>query len=136
MLFRLGKQLVGFIRRGDEWFLAINVRPCTQRRQRDRMMLVRLPHRDADEVWTFLFQHLTVIRVAARCANVRRDFGAAFGIRIGQRNNFDIRSVAENAFQSVPVIALTGVADHGALPFGARFGGEAGEVGGDNYPGQ
>src|SRR3989442_8793476 len=98
-------------------------------------MLVRLPHRDADEVWAFLLQHLTVIGVAARCADLRRGSSAAFGIRIGQRNNFDIRSVAESAFQSVPVIASTGVADDGALQFGARFGGEALPAGGGQNAG-
>ena len=77
------EQLVRFVRGGDKWFFAVDMRAGLERRHRDDVVQVRLAHGDTDQIRAFLFQHLAVISVAAWRPDFRRDFGAAFGIRIG-----------------------------------------------------
>ena len=83
MLLCLREQFIGLGRSGDERFFAIDMRAGPQRCQRDGVVLVGLPHRDAHQVGSFLFQHLAIVGVAAHCADSCCGSRAALGIRIG-----------------------------------------------------
>ena len=80
-------------------------------------MLIRLPHRNADKLWALFFQQVAIICISARRAKFRRHLIPAFRIGVGERDEVDVGAINENGIQAVPIIASTGVTDHGGFQF-------------------
>ena len=111
------------------------MRASLERAEGDRVVLVRLSHRNAHEIGTFLFQHFAIVGVASRRMNLCCCFRATIRVGIGECDDFNARSIREDALQSMTVIAAAGMTNDGGFEFRRGFGSEAREVSGSNNTG-
>src|SRR5262249_6279793 len=129
-------QFIGFNRRYDERLFTIDVRPGLQRGERNGMMLVRFPHRDAHEIRSFLFQHFAIVRIAAGCADFCSRSRETLSIRICQSRNLYDLMIAEDLFKCVTVIATSRVTNDGSLEFCVGFSRQRWKVSDDENAGE
>jgi hypothetical protein len=84
-----------------------------QRSHAHRVVLVAPARGDADERGPFLAEHLAIVGVLARGLGALGGPGPTGGVGVGHRRHLDARHAVEHHIEPVPVIARTGMTDHG-----------------------